>query len=75
MVGRSVRHVPDRKFSASIVIPCRNERGNIENAIKRMPRFGTAQEIIFVEGNSSDGTCEECERVRDAYRDSATSRC
>ena len=29
-----------------------------------------AQEILFVEGNSSDGTFEECERVRDAYRDS-----
>jgi SAM-dependent methyltransferase len=70
LVGRPVRHFPDRKFSASILIPCRNERGNIENAIRRMPRFGSAQEILFVEGNSSDGTFEECERVRDAYKDS-----
>jgi SAM-dependent methyltransferase len=68
IVGRPVRPFPDRKFSASILIPCRNERGNIENAIRRMPRFGSAQEILFVEGNSSDGTFEECERVRDAYR-------
>jgi ubiquinone/menaquinone biosynthesis C-methylase UbiE len=70
IVGRPVRHFPDRKFSASILIPCRNEKGNIENAILRMPRFGSAQEILFVEGNSSDGTFEECERVRDAYKDS-----
>ena len=70
LVGRPVRSFPDRKFSASILIPCRNERGNIENAIRRMPKFGSAQEILFVEGNSSDGTFEECERVRDAYRDS-----
>jgi SAM-dependent methyltransferase len=69
LVGRPVRQFPDRKFSASIVIPCRNERGNIESAIVRMPRFGASQEILFVEGNSSDGTFEECERVRDAYRD------
>lgn len=69
MVARPVRHFPDRKYSVSIVIPCRNERGNIESAILRMPRFGSRQEIIFVEGNSSDGTLEECERVRDAYRD------
>jgi len=69
LVGRPVIKFPDRKFSASILIPCRNERGNIENAILRMPRFGAAQEILFVEGNSSDGTFEECERVRDAYRD------
>jgi SAM-dependent methyltransferase len=70
IVGRPVRYFPDRKFSASILIPCRNEKGNIENAILRMPRFGSAQEILFVEGNSSDGTFEECERVRNAYKDS-----
>jgi SAM-dependent methyltransferase len=70
LVGRPVRLFPDRKLSSSILIPCRNERGNIESAIKRMPRFGSAQEILFVEGNSSDGTFEECERVRDAYKDS-----
>ena len=69
LVGRPVRAFPDRKLSASILIPCRNEKGNIENAIRRMPRFGSAQEILFVEGNSSDGTLGECERVRDAYRD------
>ena len=67
IVGRPVRQFPDRKFSASILIPCRNEKGNIENAVLRMPKFGSAQEILFVEGNSSDGTFEECERVRDAY--------
>jgi len=70
IVGRPIRQFLDRKFSASILIPCRNEKGNIENAILRMPKFGTAQEILFVEGNSSDGTFEECERVRDAYKDS-----
>ena len=69
LVGRPVRQFPDRTFSASILIPCRNEKGNIENAIRRMPKFGSAQEILFVEGNSSDGTFEECERVRDAYKD------
>ncbi len=69
VVGRPVLSFPDRKYSASIVIPCRNERGNIENAIRRMPKFAAHQEIIFVEGNSSDDTFAECERVRDAYKD------
>ena len=68
LVGRPVKLFPERKFSASVLIPCRNERGNIEDAIRRMPRFGSAQEILFVEGNSSDGTFAECERVRDAYK-------
>jgi ubiquinone/menaquinone biosynthesis C-methylase UbiE len=70
LVGRPVRQFPDRKFSVSIIIPCRNEKGNIESAILRMPKFAIHQEILFVEGNSSDGTFAECERVRDAYRDS-----
>lgn len=68
IVARPVISFPDRKYSASIVIPCRNERGNIEDAIRRMPKFGSHQEIIYVEGNSSDGTFAECERVRDAYK-------
>ncbi|MBI3631387.1 MAG: glycosyltransferase [Candidatus Staskawiczbacteria bacterium] len=49
--------------SVSIIIPCRNEKGNIENAVKRIPRFGTYQEIIFIEKGSSDGTLEEIKRV------------
>jgi len=53
--------------SASIVIPARNECGNIENVVKRMPEFGLHQEIIFIEGHSSDRTYEEMERVRAAY--------
>ena len=43
----------------SIIIPTKNERGNIENAIKRIPKFGKSQEIIFVDGNSKDNTYEE----------------
>jgi SAM-dependent methyltransferase len=49
--------------SVSVVIPCRNERGNIENAIERMPRMGSRTEIVFVDGNSTDGTAAEIERV------------
>ena len=57
----------DVQASVSIIIPARNERGNIENAIKRTPEFGTEQEFIFIEGHSSDGTCEEMKRVKAAY--------
>ncbi len=52
-----------RPLSVSIVIPCRNEKGNIRPAIERIPAFGTAQEIIFVDGHSTDGTPEEIRRV------------
>lgn len=67
VVARSLTAKRPTEMSASIVIPCRNERGNIETAIKRLPAFGKSQEIIYVEGNSSDGTYEECLRVQKAY--------
>lgn len=54
-------------FSVSIVVPARNEKGNIENAIKQTPEFGAHQEFIFIEGNSSDGTYEEMLRVQKIY--------
>ena len=69
LVARSERHAKRRNLSATVLVPCRNEKGNIENAVKRLPRFADDIEILYVEGNSSDGTYEECERVRDAYKD------
>jgi len=56
-------------FSTTIVIPCRNERGNIEAAVQRIPPFGGHQEIIFVDGHSTDGTIEEIQHVMAAYPD------
>lgn len=53
--------------SVTIVIPCRNEKGNIESAIVRLPKFCHDIEIIFVEGNSKDGTLDEIHRVIKAY--------
>jgi glycosyltransferase involved in cell wall biosynthesis len=60
------RKTPD-EVSCSVIIPCRNERGNIEQAVKRIPDMGRQMEIIFVEGHSYDGTYEECERVKAQY--------
>lgn len=53
--------------TVSVIVPARNEKGNIENIIKRIPRMGTHTEVIFVEGNSTDGTLEEIQRVCRAY--------
>jgi SAM-dependent methyltransferase len=54
-------------YSVSVVIPCRNERGNIESAIRRLPRLGRHTEVVFVDGNSTDGTAAEIERVMQAF--------
>ena len=54
-------------LSVSVVIPARNEAGNIEAAVLRTPEMGTFTELIFVEGHSRDNTWAEIERVREAY--------
>ncbi len=67
IVARPVPKTPLGPLSATVVIPCRNERGNIEPAVRRIPKFCEELEIIFVEGHSQDGTFEEIERVIAAY--------
>jgi len=54
-------------LSASVVIPCRNEKGNVEAAVKRLPIFCQDLEIIFVEGHSEDSTWDEILRVQKLY--------
>ncbi|HLO91032.1 MAG TPA: glycosyltransferase [Lentimicrobium sp.] len=69
LTGYIIARLPDVKpadnhdFSVSVIIPARNEQGNIEDAVSRVPEMGSNTEIIFVEGGSSDGTLNEIKRV------------
>jgi len=56
-------------YSVSIVIPARNESGNIEEAVKRIPEFGNSVELIFIEGNSTDDTWDKIQEIQDKYPD------
>ncbi len=58
-----------KELTVSIIIPAKNEKGNIEDAVRRMPVFGRSQEFIFVEGFSTDHTYEEMLRVKDVYKE------
>lgn len=53
--------------SVSVIIPARNEAGNIEKAINRIPKMGGHDEIIFVEGNSTDNTWEVIQQAKEKY--------
>ena len=53
----------------TVVIPTKDEKGNIEPAVQRMPDFGVETELLFVDGNSKDGTMEELARVAAAHPD------
>ncbi|WP_045114638.1 glycosyltransferase family 2 protein [Microscilla marina] len=54
--------------SVSVVVAARNEAGNIENIVKRLPKMGDHDELILVEGNSGDDTWEEIKRVQATYK-------
>ncbi len=54
--------------SLTVVMPCRNERGNLAAALERMPVLGRFTELIFVEGGSSDGTAQEARRLVEEYQ-------
>lgn len=67
---RSLPHDTSRPpaDTCSVVVPCRNELGNIEPLIARLPNLGAHTEIIFVDGESTDGTREKIEEQIEAHR-------
>jgi glycosyltransferase involved in cell wall biosynthesis/2-polyprenyl-3-methyl-5-hydroxy-6-metoxy-1,4-benzoquinol methylase len=54
--------------SVTVVVPCRNEEGNIDDAVERIPEMGRRTEILFVDGNSTDGTVEKIEAAIERNR-------
>jgi SAM-dependent methyltransferase len=58
---------PDRHYRCTVVVPARNEAGNIEPAARRIPELGLGTEILFIEGHSTDNTAAEIQRVAAQY--------
>jgi SAM-dependent methyltransferase len=55
------------ELAVSVVIPCKNEKGNVEDAVRRIPPLAGRTELIFCDDQSTDGTAEEVLRVRSRY--------
>ena len=53
---------PVESPSVSVIVPARNESGNIHSIFERTPQMGRGAELIFVEGHSRDDTYAAIER-------------
>lgn len=55
-VARRASTLAEVPQSVSVIVPARNEAGNVERLMSEIPVMGTWTEVIFVEGNSTDDT-------------------
>jgi SAM-dependent methyltransferase len=62
------RETPRPAPSVTVVVPARNEAGNIAGAIARTPVMGHSTELVFVEGNSTDDTYARIEQAIAEYK-------
>lgn len=60
--------------SVSIVVAARNEAGNIEQLITRLPKMGPDDELIFVEGHSQDNTWTVIQEMARKYAQTRTMK-
>src|SRR5437868_8714566 len=63
IVARPIGLPQESPPTVSIICPCRNEAGNINGIVERLPALGAHTELIFVEGHSQDETLEKCKEA------------
>lgn len=59
--------ISENSPTVSVIIPARNEAGNIEALFTRTPELGSGTELIFVEGHSRDNTHQTINKLIDQY--------
>ena len=62
------------EYRCSVIVPCRNEAGNIAEIVRRTPTLGAGTELVFVDGNSTDGTVAVIEEMIARHRGPHTIR-
>ena len=67
IVARPDRIGDTKALTVSVVIPARNEAGNIAAAVTRTADMGAGTELIFVEGHSRDDTWAQIRKVAAAH--------
>lgn len=59
---------PASPLTCSVIVPARNEAGNIQAVLDRLPILGGRTEVVFVEGHSQDNTWATIQTVVANYR-------
>jgi SAM-dependent methyltransferase len=68
LVARALpKPVETSDVAVSVIVPCKDERDNIESAVERLPELGRSTEIIFCDDQSTDGTAAEVRRMQKLY--------
>jgi SAM-dependent methyltransferase len=62
LVARPQPERVSEKPTVSVIVPTRNEAGNIKAIFERLPKMGRETELVFVEGHSRDDTYAAIER-------------
>jgi hypothetical protein len=55
------------EVTVSVIVPCRNEAGNVTAAVERIPSMGRHTEILFCDDQSTDGTADVVRRMQVAH--------
>lgn len=58
----------------SVIVPTKNERGTVSEIVRRTPVLGERTELVFVDGNSTDGTRRQILKEKNEYPGELTIR-
>lgn len=67
IIQPTVKNETNLGYGCSVIIPCHNEEGNIEEGIRRIPKMGKETEIIVVDDGSIDGTAQKAESLKEKF--------
>jgi ubiquinone/menaquinone biosynthesis C-methylase UbiE len=59
--------IPQSEARVSVIIPARNEAGNIDEILRRVPEMGAGTKVLFVEGHSNDNTYDTIVNAQSRY--------
>jgi hypothetical protein len=62
-----VHPISENLYTVSVIVPARNESGNVEQLLQRLPVMGKNTEVIFIEGGSDDETWKAIRSAADHY--------